>query len=251
MSTVTSLWRYPIKSHGREMLSSVTLTAGQSMPWDRHWAVTHGDTKFAHADPAWVMCRNFMIGAITPTLAGISATLDEAAGRITLRHASIGDITFNPDTPADVARFIAWVTPLCPPDKRQPNGVVALPNRGLTDTDYPSISLMNTASHAAVEGRLGRPLERERWRGNIWLDGLAPWQEWEWIGKDIAIGDTILRIIEPIERCKHTTANTTTGVRDTDTLGLLRENWDHQDFGVSAQVIQGGAIATGDAAKVI
>ena len=29
---VSSLWRHPIKSHGRESLDAVTLIAGQTMP---------------------------------------------------------------------------------------------------------------------------------------------------------------------------------------------------------------------------
>ena len=41
MTTVAQLYRYPLKSHGREELAHTTLTAGQSMPWDRTWAVVH------------------------------------------------------------------------------------------------------------------------------------------------------------------------------------------------------------------
>ena len=38
---VTQLWRHPVKSHGREALERVTLTAGETLPWDRLWAVAH------------------------------------------------------------------------------------------------------------------------------------------------------------------------------------------------------------------
>ncbi|WP_458791759.1 MOSC domain-containing protein [Yoonia sp. MH D7] len=251
MVTVASLWRHPIKSHGRETLAFVDLVAGKTVPWDRHWAVTHADTKFDATHPEWVMCRNFMIGAATPALAGIWAELDTVHARITLRHQALGEISFDPESLADVARFIAWVRPICPVDERQPTAVVKVPDRGITDTNYPSISLMNTASHAAVSDAMGQPLEAERWRGNIWLDGLAPWAEWDWIGRDIAIGGAIMRIREPIKRCKHTTANPITGIRDADTLAALRENWKHQDFGVYAEVIQGGKISLGDTAEVL
>ena len=59
MAHVASLWRHPIKSHGREKLDAVTLIEGQTMPWDRHWAVTHEDSKWVADDPRWIMCRNF------------------------------------------------------------------------------------------------------------------------------------------------------------------------------------------------
>jgi len=81
---------------------------------------------------------------------------------------------------------------------------------------------MNTASHAAVEGFHGGPLERERWRGNIWLDGLPAWEEWHWIDHNIQIGTAVLRVHKRIARCSHTTANPVTGQRDADTLGALR-----------------------------
>lgn len=250
MAAVTSLWRHPIKSHGREALAFVDLVAGESMPWDRRWAVTHGDTKFDAANPAWVMCRNFMIGTGTPSLAGLWAKLDTKTATVTLTHEQLGEITFAPDVAAEVARFVAWVTPICPPDGRQPQAIAALPARGHTDTDYASVSLFNSASHQEVEAKAGAKVEQERWRGNIWLDGLAPWAEWDWIGHEIAIGQTVLRVKEPIKRCMHTAANPQTGKRDIDTLSVLRDNWGHQNFGVYAEVIQGGTIRIGDQAEV-
>lgn len=250
MAHVAALWRHPIKSHGREALDAVTLTAGQTMPWDRHWAVTHERSKFDHENPAWAMCRNFMIGASTPGLAGIWATLDEDTRTIHLRHADLGTLTFQPDQTDDHQRFLDWVSPLCPPDRLRPNGIVTA-DRGMTDSDYPSVSIINTASHAAVAGRLGRPLETERWRGNIWLTGPAPWEEFEWIGKDVQIGDAVLHVREPIKRCAHTTANPNTGHRDTDTLGVLRDGWDHQNFGIYAEVVTGGKVGLQDKVRVI
>uniref|UniRef100_UPI0040482000 MOSC domain-containing protein n=1 Tax=Yoonia sp. TaxID=2212373 RepID=UPI0040482000 len=251
MISVAALWRHPIKSHGREALAFVDLIAGQTMPWDRHWAVIHKDTKFDTTHPEWAMCRNFMIGTSTPDLAGIWAKLDTARGSITLSHQALGQITFAPDDKADRRRLVAWVQDLCPADGRQPQDIVTVPNRGMTDTAYPSISIMNTASHDAVASAMGIALERERWRGNIWLDGLAPWGEWGWIGQNVQIGEAVLRVREPIKRCKHTTAHPHSGRRDADTLAALRDNWKHQNFGLYAEVIQGGKIDLGDTAEVI
>lgn len=251
MINVAALWRHPIKSHGRETLNAVTLSAGQTMPWDRHWAVTHERSKFAQDAPEWIHCRNFMTGASTPGLAGIWAQYDDISGLMHLRHDDIGEISFDPDNHDDMARFVVWVAPLCPADRFQPTGIVKAPQRGMTDTDFASISIMTHASHNAVTERLGHPLELERWRGNIWLDGAKPWQEFEWLGKDVQIGDAVLRIISPIERCKHTMANPHTGQRDTDTLTALRDGWGHQNFGVYATVLKGGKIATNDKLQVI
>ncbi len=245
---VTALFRHPIKSHGRESIDAVTLTAGKTMPWDRTWAVTHEATKFDPAQPEWVNCRNFMLGTRTPGLAGIWARLDEESRTITLTHQDLEAITFRPDDSEDAARFLDWVAPLCPDNRAAPADVVSIEGRGMTDSAYPSVSVMTTASHAAVAEAMGQPLETERWRGNIWLDGAAEWEEFGWIGRDLRLGETVLRIREPIRRCAHTSSNPRTGKRDTDTLGVLNGEFGHQNFGVYAEVIEGGALRLGDEA---
>ena len=247
MPQVAQLWRHPIKSHGREALDSVTLTAGQTMPWDRHWAVTHDATKFVAG--VWAACSNFMIGTRTPGLAGLWAALDEATSTVTLRHQSLGTMTFSPDDPAGQAAFLAWISPLCPPDRARPVAVVKGPI-GMTDTAFPSISIMNTASHQAVVDAAKVPVEPERWRGNIWLDGFDPWAEHGWIGQNLTIGPVVLTVREPIGRCLHTAANPVTGVRDIDTLGTLERGFGHKNFGVYAEVVTGGTIRLGDGARV-
>ena len=110
---------------------------------------------------------------------------------------------------------------------------------------------MTKASHDAVVGQLGQPLEVERWRGNIWLSGAEPWQERTWIGKTIQIGQATLTVKEHILRCKHTKANPHSGVCDVDTLGALRAGFGHADFGVYAQVIKGGKVTVNDKVEVI
>ena len=72
-ATVAALWRHPIKSHGREALNRVTLRAGQTMPWDRVWAVAH---EASTADgSAWVPCANFSGGSKAPGLMGMGSAL--------------------------------------------------------------------------------------------------------------------------------------------------------------------------------
>lgn len=241
---VTEIWRHPIKSHGRETLSEVTLIPGQTMPGDRVWAVAH---EMSEADGSeWAPCANFSRGSKAPRLMAISAVLD--GDRVTLSHPDRPDLTFHPDTQQDL--FLDWVRPLMPADRAASARIVRVPGRGMTDSDYPSISLCNMASHRAVEQRLGRKLSICRWRGNIWFDGLPLWEEFDWLDREVRIGDAVFHVKERITRCLATTANPETGQRDADTLGALR-SWDHQDFGVYATVIRGGTIRRGDEVQVL
>ena len=248
---VASLCRYPIKSHGRERIEQVALSAGKTMPWDRFWAVTHEATKFDKGAPEWAHCRNFMLGSRTPGLAGIWASLDEKTRCITLTHADLDDITFFPDEPADVTRFLSWIAPLCPDHRVGPQNIVSVPERGMTDSAFPSVSIMNIASHDAVSATMDTPIEVERWRGNIWLENTPAWAEMEWLGRDLRIGDAVLRVRERIKRCNLTNTNPITGLRDTDTLTALDSHFGHQDFGVNAEVVTSGNITIGATAELI
>lgn len=242
--------RHPIKSHGREALASVTVAAGQSLPWDRHWAVTHLASKWQPDDPRWMACANFILGSTIPALMAINATLEEAAGRITLTHPARDPLSFCPDVPGDQATFLAWVTPLLG-DERQATALVKAPGRGMTDTDYPSVSIINLASNADLGLHLHADLSPLRWRGNLWVDGWDPWAEQALIGRDLRIGEVVLRVMEPIQRCKATTANPVTGLCDVDTLAGLRSHTGAQNFGVYAQVHTGGTLRPGDQIEVL
>lgn len=242
---LTEIWRHPIKAHGREALDRVTLAAGATLPWDRTWAVAH---EASRADGSgWAQCAEFTRGAKSPSLMAIESRLDETTETVTLRHPERPTLRFRPDTEA--AAFLDWVRPLMPEGRAAPARIVRAPDRGMTDTDYPSISLCSHASHRAVEQRHGRPLSRHRWRGNLWIEGLAPWEEFDLVGQKIRVGGAVLRVVERTGRCTATTANPDTGRVDADTLALLR-TWGHEDFAVYAEVMESGEIAAGDTVTV-
>lgn len=243
---IAHILRHPLKSHGREALETVTLSPSEPMPYDRLWAVAHDASK---ADgSAWAPCANFSRGSKAPGLLAISSRLDEAQEILHLSHPDLPDLSFHPDSEAD--KLIEWVMPIVPQDRALPDRIIRLDGRGFTDSDFPSVTLCNLASHKAVEEQMGQDLSIHRWRGNIWFDGGEPWVEFDWMGRDVRIGACILRVRERTDRCLATTANPETGKRDADTLGALKQ-WGHQDFSVRAEVIQGGNIALGDPIEVL
>ncbi|WP_415234197.1 MOSC domain-containing protein [Pseudorhodobacter sp.] len=242
---LTRICRHPIKAHGREDLASVLLSAGACLPGDRRWAVAHTAAKLA---PGWNPCSNFHRGAKAPKLMAITAELN--GNRVTLRHPDRPELCFSPDDPADLSRFLAWVAPLSPTDRAQPSHIVSA-DRGMTDSAFPSVSILSETSLNALATVMGRPISADRFRGNIWLTGDEPFAEFGWIGRDIQIGDAILTVKERITRCRATMANTATGVVDADTLGALRTAYGHQDFGVYAVVKNGGMIAVNDVGTLL
>lgn len=245
--SVSDIWRHPIKAHGREALSRVTLSPDEALPYDRTWAVAHDNARLE--GEGWALCANFTRGAKVPALMAMTAVFDETTETITLDHPELGSCTFRPD--ADAAAFLAWVAPIMPADRPAPARIVRIGARGMTDTPYPSVSILNHASRRAFGQKAGRDLSMHRFRGNIWLDGLAPWEEFDWIGRSVRIGGAVLRIEEATGRCLATAADPETGRRDTDTLGVLEAGWGHTEFGIYGVVVEGGEVRTGDPVEVL
>ena len=240
------IWRYPIKSHGREELFEIYLSKNATLPYDRCWAIAHEDSKAD--DNNWTECVNFSRGAKAPKLMAINASLDTSNEEVTLSHPELKNIVIHPEKNSD--ELINWVSPLMPANRSQSERVVRVAGRGMTDTDYPSVSINNISTHKAVESKLGHQLDSRRWRGNLWLEGGKPWEEFNWVGKTIVIGDCEIEIQEPIQRCSATTANPETGDRDIDTLSALKI-WGHQDFGVYGRIVKSSKVKIGDRLSVL
>jgi uncharacterized protein YcbX len=211
--------------------------------------VAHEAAKIVEGE--WAPCQNFSRGSKAPKLMAINAALDEATGALTLTHPERPDITFRPDDAAEAARFIDWVRPISPADRALPTRIYSVAGRGMTDTDYPSVSLISLASNRALAEHMGVDLSPLRWRGNIWLEGLKPWEERDWIGRRLRIGGAVLEIIEPKERCMATTANPATGERDADTLRALMAVHGDKNFGLYAKVVEAGEVNVGDQAELL
>ena len=237
--TLAQIWRHPVKGVGAEPLVQVDLTPGRPLPLDRAWAILTGD---AQDTGAWQHCRNFARGCYGPGLMAVTAAC--TGDRITFRHPDRPDLTIDPATGG--ADLVAWITPIYAADRPQPTQLITAPETGMADADYASVSIIGLSSLRALGDKIGQQMDPRRFRGNLWVDGLAPFEELAWPGTTIRIGTAELTVEEPINRCRATEANPDTGRRDANPLAALRDGWGHTHFGVAARVTKPGRIATGD-----
>lgn len=249
MMRLAHIFRHPVKAHGREELATATLAPRRCLPWDRHWAVAHEVSHFDPDAPMWMPCANFQRGARTPALMAITAAFDEGTGVLTLNHPDLPEVRFRPEDEGE--RLIEWLLPISPDGRFRPRRLIRAPGVAMTDTDFPSISVLNLASNAAFSAHVGRDLSLHRWRANLWLDGLDPWVERDWVGRHLRIGGALLHLREPIFRCNATAADPATGVIDTDTLRGMRETHGDQQFGLYAVVVEGGTITRNDRVELL
>ena len=87
--------------------------------------------------------------------------------------------------------------------------------RGFSFSDYPHkvVSLINTATVAAMSREFGQELDPLRFRGNVYVDGLPAWAEFDFLGAGLTIGDIRFEVVKRIQRCAATDVNPRTAER--------------------------------------
>jgi uncharacterized protein YcbX len=83
----------------------------------------------------------------------------------------------------------------------------------------------------------------------ITIDGVGAWDEHGWAGRDVAVGDAVLRVAEPTPRCVVTTRDPDSGRTDAPVLKTLAglRGKDDVTFGVWCDVVAPGRVSVGDA----
>lgn len=233
--------RHPVKSVGWEAVAASDLAPGAPMPMDRVWAVAHARSAFDFDRPFWAECGNFLRVTRSPRLAQVRAAWD--GGRLRLTHPDAALLDAAPETDGDA--IAAWAGALADDSQPGPWRLARAP-QAMTDADAPWVSLASLASLRALGQRMGAALDPARFRANLWLDGLAPWEERGWIGREIALGPVRLRVTEAIVRCAATEANPETGRRDAPVVAALRAACGAPEFAVYAEVLTPGRVAVGD-----
>ena len=117
------------------------------------------------------------------------------------------------------------------------------------------VTLMGDGSLARLEQEAGGPVDPRRFRMLFTLSGCDAHEEDTWAGRLVRVGDAVIRVTGPVDRCVVTTRNPDTAQRDLDTLRLLKDyrglRGKFVDFGMFAQVATPGTVAVGDAVEVL
>jgi uncharacterized protein YcbX len=121
------------------------------------------------------------------------------------------------------------------------------------EPDREAVSIVSEASVEELSRRSGLEsrLDARRFRMLVELAGARPYEEDEWQGRRVEIGEAIVRVTRPNARCVITTQDPNTGLRDFPTLHAIRQHRGirdgrHLDFGVYAEVMQTGLLRVGD-----
>jgi uncharacterized protein YcbX len=247
-ATVRAIYRYPVKGLSPQTLERARLTAGQTIPADRLYAVENGPIGFDPAAPAYFPKQRFLMLMRNERLAALRTEFDEMTHTLTIHwqgaDAARGDLR----TPQGRAAIESFFASYCADELRGPPKVLYGDGHSFSDVARKVVSIINLASVAAVECAVGLPVNPLRFRGNLYVSGWPAWREFELLGQTVAIGKTAqLKIVKRIQRCAATDVDPESGIRDLTIPRTLLNNFDHTDCGVYAEVIAPGEIAPGDA----
>ncbi len=252
MAEIESLYRFPIKGLSAQKLSGVTVETGAGFPYDRFWAIENGTHDFDEESPRFFPKKQFLQLARFPKLAQLvcsfqddSQTLKIVHGETELASGVISTKAGRQAIENGIAQFMA----------DQLDGkprLVSAKGHHFSDIPQKAISLINVATVNEIAKAAGKNISPLRFRGNIYVTGLEPWEEMEWEGKQVAINGTALfEVFAVTGRCPATKVNLKTGERDIEMLDVLSNNFGHTKCGVYMTAIDHARINPGTRLDII
>ena len=114
-----------------------------------------------------------------------------------------------------------------------------------------SVSLLNIQSINDFQKKIDKKVEISRFRGNICIDGIKPWEEREWMGKTIKINNISFKVEKNIPRCVAINLKPATDDNSLNLLQSLKKNYKHFEMGIYLTALDDGEINLGDKVKII
>ncbi len=243
---LTAIHRFPVKGLGPDRLDFIEVSAGQTLPHDRAWAIENGPSPFDPQAPGHVKKKHFLMLAGQAELTRIACEYIAHSCEFRCNFPEGHRISVTLDDPDTHAPLFDQLTRLLGDQIRGPLRLVHAPGQAMTDIPQPQISLINLASVRDLAEKTGHALDPLRFRGNLLIDGLPAWSEFDWVGKTIRIGEIGMKAESRIGRCTATSVNLETGSRDIDLPKALFEHYGHTHCGVYLTVLDDGGLRTGD-----
>jgi uncharacterized protein YcbX len=109
-----------------------------------------------------------------------------------------------------------------------------------------SVSLLNIQSINDFQKKIDKKVEISRFRGNICIDGVKPWEEQEWVGKIVKINNVSFKVEKKIPRCVAINLKPQTDDNSLNLLQALKKTYNHFDMGVYLTALDDGEIGIGN-----
>lgn len=259
VATVESLWRYPVKSMAGEEIGEAFL-GFSGVYGDRCYAFRDSGARRgfpylnATAQPRMLLYRPRFRhperAASPPNLAEAQAITPG----VNPANAEPGDLDLEVVTPGGGVVSIddpALIETLGEGLRGEHRLTLVRSDRALTDCR--PVSLISLQTVRQVEAEVGSPLDRRRFRANLYLDLAAGggFGEDVWVGRRLRIGPkAVLAVLERDPRCKMISLDPETGGHDPEVLRKVAQAHE-ANAGVYCAVLAEGVVAKGDPVEAL
>jgi len=107
---------------------------------------------------------------------------------------------------------------------------------------FNSVSLINLNSIRDFEKKINEKVELQRFRANLYIDGIDAWEERNWLGKIIKINDVSFKVEKNIPRCVAINLKPKTEDNSLNLLTSLKKTYNHFDMGIYLTALNDGKI---------
>lgn len=243
---IEAIYRYPLKSFSPEPLARAALTTGQTLPYDRAYAIENGPGRFDPEAPRHLPKVTFLTLMRDERLATLTTEFEPETETLTVKRAGRQVARGQLTTKLGRSMIEQFLAAYLKSELRGAPRIVAAPGHSFSDVAAKCLHIVSKASLTELERVAGRRIDPLRFRPNVIVDGLAAWQENELVGQEFTLGSARLKGFDRTQRCAATNVDPATGVRDMAIPAILQRTWGHADFGIYAVVIADGQIALGD-----
>lgn len=250
MRLIRGIYRYPIKGLSPQSLRGVRLGTDQSLPFDRVFALARPGRPVDVDKPKWAKKGSFVMLMLDEALARVRTQLDVETLRFEIRRGTELALDAALDTSQGREAVESFFHALVPRLDAPPRLVHSTDGHFMDKPDN-VVSLINLATVRSLEQKWGCEIDPLRFRANFYIDGIKPWEEFDWIGGDILLGGAVCHVDRRNGRCGATNVNPATSERDLDIPGSLRRDFGHKDLGVYLVVRTGGEVMMGDPLDVL
>ena len=113
-----------------------------------------------------------------------------------------------------------------------------------------SVSLLNIQSINDFQKKIDKKVEISRFRGNICIDGVKPWEEQEWVGKIVKINNVSFKVEKKIPRCVAINLKPQTDDNSLNLLQALKKTYNHFDMGIYLTALDDGKVEVGNQIEI-
>jgi uncharacterized protein YcbX len=247
MPRVAEIYRYPVKGLSAERLDHISLSVGEVIPFDRAFAIENGPSGFNPQSPQHVRKIAFLMLMRNERLAELATRFDGRTQTLTIRKDGALLLESRLDTVHGRQAVEAFFDSYSAEELRGPAKVLSAPGHSFQDTSTGKVvSLINLETVRDIERRIAASINPLRFRGNLHVEGLAAWDEFSWVGKEVMAGGVTLTVTKRIDRCAAVNVDPLTGARDLNIPQIMMREYGHLHCGVYLKVTAAGELRAGD-----